>query len=280
MSVKVMGLVWDYYPEGGGELLTALKLADHADHNGDRIWPGVQSLALLTRQSGRTVQRHLGAMLANGWLEIVEPGGHGPTDTTRYRIPVDRVPGGVLTRVTKRHPSVEKPVDNPVDNLAATNETRVTPETDKGDNGDKKGDTAMSPESSLEATVLNREPARSQKKTALPPGFAASEAVMTWARKKGIEPDYVASCLEAFTTDAQANARRYASWDAALMTWIRREPSFTRGSQAAGAAQKPTSPTKPCAYCTAAATGSVGGIAHCREHAYDAMDRKSVPAPA
>jgi hypothetical protein len=103
---------------------------------------------------------------------------------------------------------------------------------------------------------------------------------MAWARKKGIAPDYVVSCLEAFITDAQANARRYANWDAALMTWIRREPSFRRGPPSSGAMATPASPTKRCAYCTAAATGSVGGIAHCREHTYDAMDRKAVPTPA
>lgn len=142
MSVKVMALVWDHYPEGGGELLTALKLADHSDHIGDRIWPGVASLARMTHQSERTVQRHLQAMLDNGWLVKVEAGGKGPASTTRYRIPIEAIPQGVEGRVTKLHPSKRVPSGAP-----------------KGDIHDKKGDIAVSPESSLKATVKNRQDA-------------------------------------------------------------------------------------------------------------------------
>ena len=138
MSVKVMAMVWDHYPEGGGELLTALKLADHADHVGDRIWPGVASLARMTRQSERTIQRHLQAMLDNGWLVKVGAGGKGPADTTKYRMPIERIPQGIEGRVPNLHPSPAAP--------------RVTPGTKKGDIHDKKGDTAMSPEPSLKAT--------------------------------------------------------------------------------------------------------------------------------
>lgn len=119
---------------------------------------------------------------------------------------------------------------------------------------------------------------RRTQRTNIPENFVASAAVLTWARSKGVDPAYVASCLEAFILDAGANARRYANWDQALMNWIRREPSFSgRGGATAPA---PRSSVKRCAYCTAAATGSVGGINHCREHTYDAMDRKAVPAPA
>ena len=132
MSVKVMGLVWDYYPEGGGELLTALKVADHADHDGCNIWPSVSTLADQTRQSERTVQRHLQAMATRGWLLQVKAGGAGPGSTTRYRMPVERIPLGVEARVTKRHPAAKGDIGSK-----------------KGDTGDKKGDTAMSPEPSL-----------------------------------------------------------------------------------------------------------------------------------
>jgi hypothetical protein len=146
VSVKVMGLVWDYYPEGAGELLTMLKLADHADHDGSKIWPSIARTAEMTRQSDRTVQRQIQAAIANGWLEVVEEGGRGPYSTTRYRIPVERIPQGVVVRVTNCHP-----LNGPVDN----SEKRVTPATLKGDIHDNKGDTAVSPESSLTSIVLN-----------------------------------------------------------------------------------------------------------------------------
>lgn len=139
MSVKVMGLVWDYYPEGGGELLTMLKLADHAEHDGTRIWPSIALTAAMTRQSERTVQRQIQAAIDNGWLVVLEEGGKGPGSTTRYRIPVDQIPNGIGVRVSNCHPS------------------RVTPSANKGDKSNIKGDTAMSPEPSLTSTVLSRQ---------------------------------------------------------------------------------------------------------------------------
>ena len=86
MSVKIMGMVWDFYPAGGGELLTALKLADHADHDGGSIHPGIAGLAKYTRQSERTIQNHVGEMRSSTWLQPVRymKGGYGRA--TEYRI--------------------------------------------------------------------------------------------------------------------------------------------------------------------------------------------------
>ena len=63
-----MSLVFDHYPRGGGELLTALALADHADHQGQNVRPGIASLARKTRQSERTIQHHLARMRRDHWL--------------------------------------------------------------------------------------------------------------------------------------------------------------------------------------------------------------------
>lgn len=132
MSAKVMGLVWDHYPEGGGEMLTALKLADNAHDDGTHIFPSVKTVALLTYQSERTVQRHLRAMEHRGWL-VLEEEAFGPGRARTYRIPIERVPQQVVTRVTKCHPS-------PVGVTSETKGvTRVT----------ERGDTAMAPEPSL-----------------------------------------------------------------------------------------------------------------------------------
>lgn len=131
-----MTLVWDHYPEGGGELLTALKIADHADHNGDRIYPSVAALAALTRQSERTVQYHLRAMEKRGWLVLVSG---KPGTTRRYRVPVDRIPQGVESRGAKPAPPGVQ---------------RVAPV--RVQTGAQGGAIAVAPESSLEATVKNK----------------------------------------------------------------------------------------------------------------------------
>lgn len=153
MSVKVMGIVWDHFPLGGGERLTALCLADHADHEGGNIYPSVARVAAKTMQSERTVQRHLAGMKAIGWLVETEAGGHGPGSTATYRIPIESLPG---VTVTEWHPSGQ-PVQNrgnSGDNLS----TRVTKRQKRVTPDAKKGDTAMSPEQGLSVLYNNRHP--------------------------------------------------------------------------------------------------------------------------
>jgi len=48
-----MTAVFDRYPNGGGEMLLALALADHASDDGTRIFPKIASLAEKTRQSSK-----------------------------------------------------------------------------------------------------------------------------------------------------------------------------------------------------------------------------------
>jgi len=153
MSVKVMGLVWDHFPEGGGRKLTALALADKADHDGSRIYPSIKTIAWMTNQSERTVQRHIDAMIECGWLIKVEQGGMGPGSTTRYRIPVERLAQGVVGRVTKLHPYSEQ--------LSTELSTRVTSEQKRVTDSAKKGDTAVSykrPERPIEQSITQIEP--------------------------------------------------------------------------------------------------------------------------
>lgn len=82
MSVRMINLVWEHYPEGGSELLTALALADHAHDNGAGIWASVAHLARKTRQSERTLQYHLRRMQGSGWLQLVEEARGGRASTT------------------------------------------------------------------------------------------------------------------------------------------------------------------------------------------------------
>jgi hypothetical protein len=106
MSVKVMSLVWDHYPRGGGELILALALGDWANDKGASIFPSVAQMALKTRLSERAVQYVLGKMKASGWLEQVSPGGMiaGRNVSTTYRIPIERIPQGAVGGVQKLHP--------------------------------------------------------------------------------------------------------------------------------------------------------------------------------
>ena len=91
MSVKVMGMVFELYPVGGGEMLLALSLADFSDDQGGRIFPSVSLLAKKTRQSERSVQYQLRKMENDGFITFVakntigrSKGGAYPT--REYRI--------------------------------------------------------------------------------------------------------------------------------------------------------------------------------------------------
>lgn len=86
MSVKVMAMVWEHYPVGGGELLTALAYADHAHDDGAGVRPSVAHIAKKTRQSERTIQMHLAAMRQTTWLLTVRYAEGGRGRVTEYRV--------------------------------------------------------------------------------------------------------------------------------------------------------------------------------------------------
>ncbi|MDO8263616.1 MAG: helix-turn-helix domain-containing protein [Gallionella sp.] len=86
MSIKLMTMVFDGYPTGGGEMLLALSLADFADDDGRRIFPSVDTLGRKTRQSRRSVQTLLRRMEIIGFIS---PVGKTAKGTTEYRINLD-----------------------------------------------------------------------------------------------------------------------------------------------------------------------------------------------
>jgi hypothetical protein len=86
MSIKVMSLVWEHYPAGGGELLTALAYADHAHDDGSGIRPSVAHVSKKTRQSERTIQMHLATMRQATWLLTVRYAAGGRGRATEYRV--------------------------------------------------------------------------------------------------------------------------------------------------------------------------------------------------
>lgn len=86
MSVEMSSMVWKRYPNGGGELLLALALADHAHDDGQHIFPGVASLMAKTRQSERTVQNQLRAMIDSGWLIPTNKATGGAGNKREFRI--------------------------------------------------------------------------------------------------------------------------------------------------------------------------------------------------
>lgn len=154
-----MSMVFDRYPEGGGEYVLALALADHAHEDGSHIWPGVDSLAKKSRQSSRTVQRQLIAMQESGWLLLVREGGRGPKDPNEYKINPDWIAGADFESLRNKG-DILSPLDD-----SNKGDIAVTPiEENKGDKNEThdglrvtktalKGDIAVSPEPSVTITL-------------------------------------------------------------------------------------------------------------------------------
>lgn len=101
MSVRVMTAVFERYPNGGGEMLLALALADHASDDGSRVFPKVKDLAIKTRQSERAVQYQLRRMEETGWLTLVGYGNGGRSMAREYQISQDWINGAEIAPMQK-----------------------------------------------------------------------------------------------------------------------------------------------------------------------------------
>lgn len=101
MSVKIMSMVFDRYTDGGGEMLLALALADHASNEGENIFPSVKALAEKTRQSERSVQYQLRKMEADGWLILVNAGNGGRNQRREYIISPEWIKGAEIAPLQK-----------------------------------------------------------------------------------------------------------------------------------------------------------------------------------
>ncbi|ARK91089.1 helix-turn-helix domain-containing protein [Burkholderia pseudomallei] len=165
MSVKVMSAVFERYPEGGGEMILALALADHSHDDGTHIYPSVDKLAAKTRQSPRAVQYQLRRMQQSGWLILVSESKGGRGNTREYRINPDWINGAELAPIS----SGSKGAKNAPNGKGANDDVKGATGDIKGANHSTKGCKAFAPESS--GTVIepseNHQPARRAPRVAL-----------------------------------------------------------------------------------------------------------------
>lgn len=156
MSTKITPIVWNYYSGEPREKLTAVYLADRAHSDGSHIFPAIKTIAKDTRQSERTIQRQLKKMVGDRWLLVVDHRKGGRKNPTHYCINPEWLRQGVqrleeekkVTYTTPERVTTETPIKGDTKTERVTTETeRVTPVTQKGDNWNIKGDTAVSPES-------------------------------------------------------------------------------------------------------------------------------------
>lgn len=160
-----MNMVFERYPNGGGEMVLALKLADFADDDGKHIFPSIKTLAEKTRQSERTVQYQLRKMEEDGWLQLVHNENGGRTKTREYRISADWIKGAEIAPLNKQSNDAKKgakiaPFSEEIETekgakIAGVQKLhRCNPEQKRVQNTAEKGATAIAPEQSL--TVIEQ----------------------------------------------------------------------------------------------------------------------------
>ena len=136
MSIKVMAQVWESNLPSEQKYVL-LKMADHADDEGYRVFPSVKLVAHLTGVSERTVQRRLRELTEMGVLEVMrEASHHHPTE---YRIRGDKLTplprirgdngavrgdtGDTLTIIETS--TTQRDIDNQIPSRKSSNETSV-----------------------------------------------------------------------------------------------------------------------------------------------------------
>ncbi len=142
MSSKVMGLVWEAdLPRD--EKFILLSYADHADHNGESVFPSTTLMSWKTGYSVRQIQRITKKLIEKG---ILIEDGESQYGTNLYIVNMDKFPRREPFRLKKRG----RPVKGDI--LSSIKNNGDMP-AEKGDTQDDNGDIAVSSDPSL--TIIN-----------------------------------------------------------------------------------------------------------------------------
>lgn len=247
MSVKVMSAVFDRYPNGGGEMVLALALADHASDDGTRVFPGVKALAIKTRQSERTVQYQLRRMEEAGWLILVGAGNGGRSMAREYRISLDWIQGADFADLQKgaeiapfaglRKGAIHStkgcnPQHKRVQPVAPANNHHGTINEPSG--GESAGAHAAPPDGAEDVGKVASadRPKALPRKTALPADLRPNDAVAAFADGHGLN---LSDEVAAFCDHHAAHGTTMVDWQAGLRTWLRNSLKFrARDERVAG----------------------------------------------
>ncbi len=181
-------------------------LANRADPEGV-CWPSVRYIMARTGLGERTVREACKAISELGLMQVErQQRTDGGKATNKYNLCISAPPPAPAAPTP---PAVAAP-------------TQV--------HGVQVVGAPPAPHETKEETPLPDGKGTRARKFPIPEGFKASGAVIDWALSRGLTRDYVEQQLEAFSDDARSNRRLHADWDAALRTWIRRQPQFDRNA--------------------------------------------------
>lgn len=186
MSAKIMGRAWDLdLPHN--QLLVLLALADHADHDGNNVYPSLGLVAWKTGYSEQQVRRVIRELVKLNILVVVEK---HPGRTIKYKVAID---AGVMKAPYTPTRMIPLPKCNP-----------LHPDTSNPLHFDTPTPDMLSAkivaEPSLEPSIEPRESA-----------IALHPLIKVWAEVRRIDTINIGAPV--YTAKDLALAKRMAKWD-------------------------------------------------------------------
>ena len=120
MSIRLMTMVWDVRWPTQNHLLVMLKLADHANDEGGKIWPAVSTIADQAQCSDRTVRNVLKALRDCGLAHVVQAGGGSMPTVYQLNVPLLRALVGKTIEGSSDHLEIPNDVYAQVQDTPAT----------------------------------------------------------------------------------------------------------------------------------------------------------------
>lgn len=141
-----MSLVWDIRWPTQNHLLVMLKLADHANDDGGRVFPSVATIAAQAQCSERTVQNVLKAFRDCGLASVVKQGSGSTPNLYELNVDLIRALSGRTLEGCADH--IELPVgivEQTGATVAPLEFAPVQPATERGATGDNRGAKLLHP---------------------------------------------------------------------------------------------------------------------------------------
>ena len=222
MGFREVGFVLDHSPYTGDMRVVHIVLAERANEDHDwELWFSTATVAQKAACSTKTVQRALGQMVSDGYLEVIEV---SPGKPTRYRFQS----GPTLDKLSR----VEEGTLDIQGTEPWTSEDShcLLYEVDRK---------AENPESAAPPSLTHppadpnqaaEESPKSARKTGAPGSVQAflSPALKAYAVEKAFDDEFVEDEAEQFLLYHRSRGNKFVDWGAAWQTWCRNAVKFGR----------------------------------------------------